>query len=89
MGLNYLGICFMLLTFERGMSFSSSLHHFILILIVVFFVIFRFSGITKIAAKKQAAINAKKLGTTAAATGIKAGAGSAEIKTDLKTTKQE
>ncbi len=54
MTLNYLGICFMLLTFERAGRFSASVYHFVFIYIAVGFFYFRFSGITKKAHKLQA-----------------------------------
>ncbi len=64
--MNYLGISFMLLTFEKGWRFSSSLYHYVYVLIVVFFVIFRFGGITRKAVKLEEKIKAK----AAAAAGI-------------------
>jgi len=57
--MNYIGIGFMLLTFERGYSFSSSVYHFAYILIVALFVIFRFGGITRKAAKLEKIIAEK------------------------------
>ena len=51
--MNFMGISFMLLTFEKGWRFSSSVSHFVYIVITIFFVIFRFSGITKKAAKLE------------------------------------
>jgi len=45
LSMNFLGISFMLLTYEKGMRFSSSLNHFVYIYIIVFFIIFRFGGI--------------------------------------------
>ena len=57
--MNYLGISFMLLTFEKGWSFSSSLYHFVYIYIVVFFVIFRFGGIPRKAQKLEEKLKAK------------------------------
>jgi lysophospholipid acyltransferase len=57
--MNFMGISFMLLTFEKGWSFSSSVYHFVYIVIVVLFVIFRFGGITKKAAKLEEKLKAK------------------------------
>lgn len=51
----------MVLTFEKGWRFSASVHHFVLIYIAVGFIIFRFSGITKIAAKKNQKLAAAKV----------------------------
>jgi lysophospholipid acyltransferase len=51
--MNFMGISFMLLTFEKGWRFSSSVSHFVYIVITIFFVIFRFGGITKKAAKLE------------------------------------
>ena len=48
--MNFMGISFMLLTFEKGFRFSQSIYHAVYIYVFVFFVIFRFSGITKMAA---------------------------------------
>lgn len=45
--LNYLGTCFCLLTYERGMAFSGAVYHFVFIGIVVLFIIFRFGGFVK------------------------------------------
>lgn len=49
--LNYLGISFVLLTFDKGYAFSKAMHHFVFIYIMVFFFIFRFGGIPQRAAK--------------------------------------
>ena len=57
--MNFMGISFMLLTFEKGYKFSQSVSHFVYIYIFVFFVIFRFSGITKKAAKLEAKFKEK------------------------------
>lgn len=62
--MNYLGISFMLLTFENAGSFSKTLYHFVYIYIVLLFVIFRFGGIPKMAAKLEEKINAKTQGAT-------------------------
>lgn len=51
--MNYLGTSFMLLTFEKGYSFSSSLNHFIFILIVVLLATFRILNIPRKAAKLE------------------------------------
>lgn len=51
--LNYLGTSFCLLTFEKAFAFSSAMHHFVFIYILVFFVIFRYGGIPQIAAKME------------------------------------
>lgn len=59
MAMNYLGITFMLLTFERGMAFSGSMYHFVFIGIPVFFAIFRFGGIPRKAQKLEEKIKAK------------------------------
>lgn len=53
LSMNYLGISFMLLTFEKGWSFSNSLSHFVYIYILVLFIIFRFGGIPRKAAKLE------------------------------------
>lgn len=60
-GLNYMGVSFGLLTFEKGGKFSKTMHHFVFILIMVFFVIFRFGGIPKKAAKLEEKIKLKEL----------------------------
>lgn len=52
--LNYLGTSFCLLTYEKGMNFSSAIYHFIPISILIFFAFFRFSGIVKRAQKLEA-----------------------------------
>jgi lysophospholipid acyltransferase len=57
--MNFMGISFMLLTFEKGWRFSSSVSHFVYITIAIFFVIFRFSGITKKAAKLEQKLKEK------------------------------
>ena len=57
--MNFMGISFMLLTFEKGWRFSSSIYHFVYITITIFFVIFRFSGITKKAAKLEQKLKEK------------------------------
>jgi lysophospholipid acyltransferase len=57
--MNFMGISFMLLTFEKGWRFSSSVYHFVYITIAIFFVIFRFSGITKKAAKLEQKLKEK------------------------------
>ena len=51
--MNYLGTSFMLLTFEKGWSFSHSVYHFIFILIVVLLTIFRVLNIPRKAAKLE------------------------------------
>jgi hypothetical protein len=53
LSMNYMGVCFQLLTFEKGGRFSKTMHHFVFIYIVVFFVIFRFGGIPQRAAKLE------------------------------------
>lgn len=45
--MNFIGVSFMLLTFEKGIRFSASVNHFVYITIVVMFIIFRFGGVTK------------------------------------------
>ena len=40
--MNFMGISFMLLTFEKGFRFSQSVNHFVYIYVFVFFAIFRF-----------------------------------------------
>lgn len=57
--MNFIGVSFMLLTFEKGIRFSASVYHFVYITIVVMFVIFRFGGITKRAAKLEKKIQEK------------------------------
>jgi hypothetical protein len=54
-----MGISFMLLTLEKGFKFSQSVNHFVYIYVFVFFAIFRFSGITKKAAKLEARLKEK------------------------------
>lgn len=39
--MNYMGISFMLLTFEKGYRFSSSMYHFVYVAVVLGLVIFR------------------------------------------------
>lgn len=51
LAMNYMGVSFGLLTFEKGYRFSKSVYHFIYIGIIVFFIIFRFGGLPKKAAK--------------------------------------
>ena len=53
LAMNFMGVCFMLLTYERGMIFASSVNYFIFILIIILFVIFRFGGIPRKAAKLE------------------------------------
>jgi lysophospholipid acyltransferase len=57
--MNFMGVSFMLLTFEKGWRFSSSIYHFVYIVITVLFVIFRFGGITRKAAKMEKIIAEK------------------------------
>lgn len=57
--MNFMGISFMLLTLEKGWRFSSSVYHFVYIVIVVLFVIFRFGGVTRKAAKLEAKLKAQ------------------------------
>lgn len=59
MTLNYFGICFCLLTFEKGMRFSGTMYHFVFIYVLVFFAIFRFGGIPRKAAKLEEKLKAK------------------------------
>jgi hypothetical protein len=44
--MNFQGVSFMLLTFDKGYKFSQSVNHFVYITIFVLFAVFRFSGIT-------------------------------------------
>ena len=60
--MNYMGTCFQMLTFERGWKFSSSMHHFVFIYVILAFIFFRFSGITKKAAKLEAKLKEKAEG---------------------------
>lgn len=60
LAMNYLGTCFCLLTYERGMTFSAAMNHYVFVLIVVFFLIFRFGGVVKRAQKIEAKIKAAK-----------------------------
>ena len=53
LAMNYLGICFGLLTFEKGFRFTNSVNNFMFVVIVVFFLFFRFSGIVKRAQKLE------------------------------------
>jgi hypothetical protein len=62
--MNYMGICFQLLTFEKGWRFSSTMYHFVFIYVIVFFLIFRFGGIPRMAAKYEAKLKAKSEGKT-------------------------
>ncbi len=64
--MNFMGISFMLLTLEKGWSFSSSVYHFIYILIIVFFIIFRFGGVTRYAVKLEEKLKAKAAAKVAA-----------------------
>ena len=57
--MNYLGISFMLLTFEKGWRFSASLYHYVYISIIVLFAIFRFGGIPRKAAKLEEKLKLK------------------------------
>jgi lysophospholipid acyltransferase len=57
--MNFMGISFMLLTMEKGWRFSSSVYHFVYIVIVVLFVIFRFGGVTRKASKLEAKLKAQ------------------------------
>lgn len=54
LAMNFLGICFGLLTFEKGLRFTNSVYNFMFILIFVLFVFFRFSGIVQKAQKLEA-----------------------------------
>lgn len=53
LAMNYLGVCFGLLTFEKGLTFTNSVYNFIFVLIVVSFAYFRFSGIVRKAQKLE------------------------------------
>lgn len=53
LAMNYLGICFALLTFEKGFKFTNSVFNFVFVLIAVLFVFFRFSGIVRKAQKLE------------------------------------
>jgi hypothetical protein len=56
--LNYLGTSFGLLTFERGFRFSSTMYHYVYVYIVLLFIVFRFGGIPRKAAKLEAKLKA-------------------------------
>lgn len=58
--MNYMGASFQMLTFERGYRFSSTLYHFIFILVLVTFAIMRFGRIPQRAAKLEAKLKAKE-----------------------------
>ena len=69
--MNFMGISFMLLTFEKGYRFSQSVHHFVYISVFVLFAIFRFSGITKKAAKLEEKLKLKAAAVSGTAAGAK------------------
>lgn len=60
MTLNYLGVSFGLLTFEKGLRFSGTMYHFVFVYIIILFSIFRFGGIPRKAAKLEAKLKAIK-----------------------------
>ena len=64
LAMDYLGVCFQLLTFEKGWRFSKAMHHFVFIIIIVAFLVFRFGGIPQKAAKLEAKLKAKALAKT-------------------------
>ena len=64
--MNFQGVSFMLLTFDKGFKFSKSINHFVYITIFVLFVIFRFSGVTKKAAKLEEKLKLKAAAQTEA-----------------------
>lgn len=53
LAMNFLGVSFSLLTFEKGLTFTNANYNFVFILIFVLFVFFRFSGIVKYAQKLE------------------------------------
>ncbi len=57
--MNFQGISFMLLTFEKGWKFQSAVYQIPNIAIFVLFAIFRFSGITRKAAKLEEKLKLK------------------------------
>jgi hypothetical protein len=57
--MNYMGISFGLLTYERGMTFSSSVNHFVYIIIIGGLLIFRLGGIPRKAAKLEERLKQK------------------------------
>ena len=57
--MNYMGVCFQLLTFEKGGRFSKTMYHFVFIYIIAFFLIFRFGGIPQKAAKIEKRVQEK------------------------------
>ncbi len=57
--MNFQGISFMLLTFEKGWKFQTAVYQIPNIAIFVFFIIFRFSGITRKAAKLEEKLKLK------------------------------
>lgn len=61
--MNYMGISFMLLTYEKGLSFSTSVHHFVYIGIVVLLIVFRVGGIPRKAAKLEEKLKLAASGT--------------------------
>jgi|LauGreDrversion4_2_1035121.scaffolds.fasta_scaffold142800_4 hypothetical protein len=67
LSMNFVGIGFILLTFEKGWRFSCSLYNFVYIYIIVFFLIFRLGGIPRKAAKLEEKLKAKAAAMTEAA----------------------
>jgi hypothetical protein len=62
--MDYLGVSFQLLTFERGYAFSKSMYHYMYILIFVLLVIFRVGKIPQRAAKLEAKLKEKAAAST-------------------------
>lgn len=60
MTMNFFGVSFCLLTLEKGGSFSKAMHHFVYIYVIVLFVIFRFGGIPRKAAKLEEKLKLKE-----------------------------
>lgn len=58
--MNYLGVIFGLLTWEKGYKFSAQIYHFPPIAIFVLFAVFRFGGLPKIASKLEAKLKEKE-----------------------------
>ena len=54
LAMNYMGISFALLTYEKGMTFSRAMNHYVFILIVALLLVFRLGKIPQRAAKLEA-----------------------------------
>lgn len=63
MTLNWFGISFGLLTFEKGLRFSKSLNHMVYLYVVILYAIFQIFGISRKAQKLEKKLQEQKAGT--------------------------